>query len=119
MLRDISICLSAQQLAKIASKHKLSYVLFTMKILIAFPNALEAQKFAVEKIIKVYLHNYGVLHIITGFFSVVVWFFAIYSCCASAPLPFTQSGLHDLMHLSQDLSSACMSQGTEGTFEMS
>lgn len=67
MLRDISICLSAQQLAKIASKHKLSYVLFTMKIFIAFPNALKAQKFAVEKIIKVYLHNYGVLHIITGF----------------------------------------------------
>lgn len=116
MLGGMSTCLSAQQLAKVASKHITQLCFANNEDLIIFQNTLDGQQFAVEKIIKRPLYNCGVLYVITRMHS-VLW-------CGSLPFtavagssvpPFTQSHFHDLMHLAQDLFSVSMSQGMEET----
>lgn len=116
MLGGMSTCLSAQQLAKVASKHITQLCFANNEDLITFQNTLDGQQFAVEKIIKRPLYNCGVLYVITRMHS-VLW-------CGSLPFtavagssvpPFTQSCFHDLMHLARDLFSVSMSQGMEET----
>lgn len=113
--RGHDICLSAQQLAKVASKHVIQLCFVNNEDLIILQNTSDTQKFSVEKIVKRPLHSCGVLYVITT----MVWFSAIYSCCELICLPFTQSGLHDPVHLAQDLLSVSMSQGIEETSESS
>jgi len=79
MLGGMNICLWAQQLAKVASKHITQLCFVNNKDLIIFQSSLDAQKFAVEKITKRPLYNCTVLYVITRI-RAVLW-------CGS--LPFT------------------------------
>lgn len=65
MLGGTSICLCAQRLAKVTSKHITQLCFVNNEDLIIFQNTLDAEKFAVEKIIKWPLYNGGVLYGIT------------------------------------------------------